>query len=95
MGSEPVRWIETQAPLPPAKEIFRFERDWTELITGEHMFMEAKTAIGATRTQAVHVRRNISRACATGARSGFTANASRMSPRIPRFATPSGCWRAL
>lgn len=27
-GSEPVRWIETQAPLPPAKEIFRFERDW-------------------------------------------------------------------
>ena len=29
-GSEPVRWIETQAPLPPAKEIFRFERDWTQ-----------------------------------------------------------------
>jgi quercetin dioxygenase-like cupin family protein len=28
VGSEPVRWIETQAPLPPAKEIFRFERDW-------------------------------------------------------------------
>jgi mannose-6-phosphate isomerase-like protein (cupin superfamily) len=28
-GSEPVRWIETQAPLPPAKEVFRFERDWT------------------------------------------------------------------
>lgn len=27
-GTEPVRWIETQAPLPPAKEIFRFERDW-------------------------------------------------------------------
>jgi quercetin dioxygenase-like cupin family protein len=27
-GSEPVRWIETQAPLPPAKEVFRFERDW-------------------------------------------------------------------
>lgn len=27
-GAEPVRWIETQAPLPPAKEIFRFERDW-------------------------------------------------------------------
>ncbi len=25
---EPVRWIETQAPLPPAKEAFRFERDW-------------------------------------------------------------------
>ncbi len=30
-GSEPVRWIETQAPLPPAKEIFRFERDWAHL----------------------------------------------------------------
>ncbi len=29
-GSEPVRWIETQAPLPPAKEVFRFERDWTK-----------------------------------------------------------------
>jgi mannose-6-phosphate isomerase-like protein (cupin superfamily) len=27
-GAEPVRWIETQAPLPPAKEVFRFERDW-------------------------------------------------------------------
>ena len=30
MGTEPVRWIETQAPLPPAKEVFRFERDWTQ-----------------------------------------------------------------
>ena len=29
IGAEPVRWIETQAPLPPAKEVFRFERDWT------------------------------------------------------------------
>ncbi len=29
VGAEPVRWIETQAPLPPAKEIFRFEQDWT------------------------------------------------------------------
>ena len=28
--NEPVRWIETQAPLPPAKEVFRFERDWTQ-----------------------------------------------------------------
>jgi len=26
-----VRWIETQAPLPPAKEVFRFERDWAGL----------------------------------------------------------------
>jgi mannose-6-phosphate isomerase-like protein (cupin superfamily) len=31
LGSEPVRWIETQAPLPPAKEVFRFERDWSHL----------------------------------------------------------------
>jgi quercetin dioxygenase-like cupin family protein len=31
-GSEPVRWIETQAPLPPAAEVFRFERDWSHLI---------------------------------------------------------------
>jgi mannose-6-phosphate isomerase-like protein (cupin superfamily) len=30
MGTEPVRWIETQAPLPPAKEVFRFERDWAQ-----------------------------------------------------------------
>ena len=30
VGSEPVRWIETQAPLPPAKEVFRFERDWAQ-----------------------------------------------------------------
>jgi mannose-6-phosphate isomerase-like protein (cupin superfamily) len=29
-GEEPVRWIETQAPLPPAKEVFRFERDWAQ-----------------------------------------------------------------
>ena len=30
LGSEPVRWIETQAPLPPAREVFRFERDWAQ-----------------------------------------------------------------
>ena len=29
-ADEPVRWIETQAPLPPAKEVFRFERDWAK-----------------------------------------------------------------
>lgn len=28
VSDEPVRWIETQAPLPPAREVFRFERDW-------------------------------------------------------------------
>jgi mannose-6-phosphate isomerase-like protein (cupin superfamily) len=32
LSSEPVRWIETQAPLPPAREIFRFERDWADHI---------------------------------------------------------------
>lgn len=32
-GAEPVRWIETQAPLPPAKEVFRFERDWAQYTT--------------------------------------------------------------
>lgn len=30
VGSEPVRWLETQAPLPPAKEVFRFETDWAQ-----------------------------------------------------------------
>jgi mannose-6-phosphate isomerase-like protein (cupin superfamily) len=30
VGTQPVRWIETQAPLPPAKEVFRFERDWVQ-----------------------------------------------------------------
>ncbi|HLK48504.1 MAG TPA: cupin domain-containing protein [Bryobacteraceae bacterium] len=33
IGTEPVRWIETQAPLPPAKEVFRFERDWAQYDT--------------------------------------------------------------
>jgi quercetin dioxygenase-like cupin family protein len=32
VGSEAVRWIETQAPLPPAKEVFRFERDWVQYV---------------------------------------------------------------
>jgi mannose-6-phosphate isomerase-like protein (cupin superfamily) len=27
VGREPVRWIETQAPLPPEKEVIHFERD--------------------------------------------------------------------
>jgi mannose-6-phosphate isomerase-like protein (cupin superfamily) len=35
IGAEPVRWIETQAPLPPAKEVFRFERDWTQYAANE------------------------------------------------------------
>jgi quercetin dioxygenase-like cupin family protein len=33
IGIDPVRWIETQAPLPPAKEVFRFERDWAQFDT--------------------------------------------------------------
>lgn len=28
VGQTPVRWLETQAPLPPATEVFRFEHDW-------------------------------------------------------------------
>jgi mannose-6-phosphate isomerase-like protein (cupin superfamily) len=35
IGTEPVRWIETQAPLPPAREVFRFERDWTQYAANE------------------------------------------------------------
>src|SRR5215831_16200498 len=31
-GTEPVRWIETQAPLPPAQEVFPFERDWAKYV---------------------------------------------------------------
>jgi quercetin dioxygenase-like cupin family protein len=31
VGDQPVTWIETQAPLPPAREVFRFERDWAHL----------------------------------------------------------------
>lgn len=34
-SNEPVRWIETQSPLPPAKEIFRFERDWMQYAANE------------------------------------------------------------
>ena len=33
VGDVPVRWIETQAPLPPAKEVFRFERDWAQYVS--------------------------------------------------------------
>lgn len=36
-GTEPVRWIETQAPLPPAREVFRFERDWTQYATSQSL----------------------------------------------------------
>jgi mannose-6-phosphate isomerase-like protein (cupin superfamily) len=35
VGNQPVRWIETQAPLPPAQEVFRFERDWTQYAANE------------------------------------------------------------
>jgi quercetin dioxygenase-like cupin family protein len=28
VGSEPVRWLETFAPIPPAENVFRFMRDW-------------------------------------------------------------------
>lgn len=35
VSDEPVRWIETQAPLPPAKEVFRFEKDWVQYAANE------------------------------------------------------------
>jgi quercetin dioxygenase-like cupin family protein len=28
VGTEPVRWLETFAPIPPAENVFRFMRDW-------------------------------------------------------------------
>jgi len=34
VSAEAVRWLETQAPLPPAREVFRFERDWARLTAG-------------------------------------------------------------
>ena len=27
-GTQPVRWLETFAPIPPAENVFRFMRDW-------------------------------------------------------------------
>ncbi|MCL4876264.1 MAG: cupin domain-containing protein [Anaerolineae bacterium] len=30
VGDQPVRWLETQAPLPPSKEVFRFEHEWQQ-----------------------------------------------------------------
>jgi mannose-6-phosphate isomerase-like protein (cupin superfamily) len=41
VGTEPVRWIETQAPLPPAREVFRFERDWAPLAAKEKTASQA------------------------------------------------------
>ena len=35
VGAEPVRWLETQAPLPPAREVFRFEKDWAQYAANE------------------------------------------------------------
>lgn len=28
VGTQPVRWLETFAPIPPAENVFRFMRDW-------------------------------------------------------------------
>ena len=28
VGKTPVRWLETFAPIPPAENVFRFQRDW-------------------------------------------------------------------
>src|SRR5207253_9288138 len=35
----PVRWLETQAPQPPARHSYRFARDWDYL--GEHIRTKA------------------------------------------------------
>jgi mannose-6-phosphate isomerase-like protein (cupin superfamily) len=35
IGEDAVRWIETQAPLPPAREVFRFEKDWLKFAANE------------------------------------------------------------
>jgi len=39
-AEEPVRWLETQAPAPPARHSYRFERDWDYL--GNVIGAEAK-----------------------------------------------------
>jgi mannose-6-phosphate isomerase-like protein (cupin superfamily) len=41
----PVRWLETQAPQPPARHAFRFERDWTYL----ERLLEPPERVGAAR----------------------------------------------
>jgi mannose-6-phosphate isomerase-like protein (cupin superfamily) len=35
LGDQPVRWIETQAPLPADFEAFRFRREWDPLAMGK------------------------------------------------------------
>lgn len=35
VSDAPVCWLETQAPLPPAREVFRFERDWVQYAANE------------------------------------------------------------
>jgi quercetin dioxygenase-like cupin family protein len=35
IGNEPVTWLETQAPLPPASEVFRFEHEWAHFRNSE------------------------------------------------------------
>ena len=32
IGEGPVRWLETQAPQPPSRHSYRFQRDWSYLI---------------------------------------------------------------
>lgn len=36
IGDKPVRWLETQAPLPPAQEVFRFEHEWARYQGGKN-----------------------------------------------------------
>jgi len=35
LGAGPLRWLETQAPQPPARYAYRFARDW-DYLRGEH-----------------------------------------------------------
>lgn len=40
LGAEPVRWIEVQAPQPPAQHAFRFAREWRhveQILAGEDL----------------------------------------------------------
>jgi hypothetical protein len=53
-GSGPVRWLETQAPQPPARHSYRFARDWdylTSVLGGEHGSQQSGQQSGQHRGQ--------------------------------------------
>ena len=45
----PVRWLETQAPQPPARHSYRFERDWDYLRDTIEATIEGGTMTDGTR----------------------------------------------